>query len=145
MTRRRSLKKYERHFAQIELQRRERQTTQDNDPRKTMRYIMKNEVSFPPDGIKNEQCENVIRGLLTKNADMRLGCDENGISEVKTHPLYNGFDWNQFYNMQMKSPWTPTLSGPDGVVETTEEYDTYDTYMRNVQKYKGSQKWCQGW
>jgi cGMP-dependent protein kinase len=118
---------------------------EDNDPRKTMRYIMKNEVSFPPDGIKNELCENVIRGLLTKNADMRLGCDENGISDVKTHPMYNGFDWNKFYNMQMKSPWVPTLSGPDGVVETTEEYDTYDTYMRNVQKYKGSQKWCQEW
>ena len=118
---------------------------ENNDPRKTMRYIMKNEVNFPADGIQDAECENIIRGLLTKDADMRLGCDEDGISEVKTHPLYAGFNWEEFYSMHMKAPWTPTLSGPDGVVETTEEYDTYETYMRNVQRYSGSQDWCKGW
>lgn len=118
---------------------------ENNDPRQTMRYIMKKEVNFPPDGISNDKCEDIIRGLLTKDADMRLGCDETGIAEVKSHALYKGFDWELFYSMKMKSPWCPTLTGPDGVVETTEEYDTYETYMRNVQKYKGSQDWCKGW
>jgi len=118
---------------------------ESNDPRKTMRYIMKNKVTFPADGVKDAACEDIILGLLTKDADKRLGCDEDGINEVKTHKLYNGFDWDQFYAMEMDSPWTPTLSGPDGVVETTEEYDTYETYMNNVMPYGDNQKWCQGW
>ena len=107
-----------------------------------MRFVV---LAFPADGVKDAACEDIILGLLTKDADKRLGCDEDGINEVKTHKLYNGFDWDQFYAMEMDSPWTPTLSGPDGVVETTEEYDTYETYMNNVMPYGDNQKWCQGW
>ena len=118
---------------------------ENNDPRKTMKYIMKNKVTFPADGIKDKDCENLILGLLTKDPDARTGCDENGIDDVKTHALYKGFDWDEFYSMQMATPWQPTLSGPDGVQEVTEEYDSFATYTKNVMKYKGSQKWCEGW
>jgi len=118
---------------------------ENNDPRKTMKMIMKNKIEFPSDGVKDPASEDMIRGLLTKDAEQRIGCDEAGIGEVKTHKLYAGFDWNAFYSMEMEAPWRPTLSGPDGIVETTEEYDTYKNYMGQVPKYRGDQKWCNGW
>ena len=101
---------------------------ENNDPRKTMRYIIKNKVEFPSDGVKHKQSEEIIKGLLTKNAENRLGCDEAGIGQCKLHSLYADFDWEAFYEMRVEAPWKPTLSGPDGVVETTEEYDSYGKY-----------------
>ena len=117
----------------------------NNDPRMTMRYIIKNEVEFPSDGIKAPAMEKLIGGLLMKKTVARLGCGENGIGDVKTHDAYKDFDWSGFYDKRQKSPWKPTLSGPDGVVETSEEYDSYETYMANTMPYSGDQSWCATW
>lgn len=118
---------------------------ENNDPRTTMRYIIKNKVEFPADGVRDAGMEKLIRGLLTKDSVMRLGCGEDGIGAVKTYGVYKDFDWSSFYSKKIEAPWKPTLSGPNGVVETTEEYESYDNYMANIMTYSGEQDWCKAW
>ena len=52
---------------------------------------------------------DLLRGLLTKNPQRRLGCGESGIGEIRRHPFFASVDWDEVYSMKNKPPIRPTL------------------------------------
>lgn len=77
--------------------------------RKMFEGICTSELVFPV-GDNNEeycspQCKNLIRGLLTKNAKLRLG--SKGRGSVKGHVFFSSIDFGAALKKQMPVPWKP--------------------------------------
>ena len=52
---------------------------------------------------------SLLKGLLTKAVDKRLGCGPDGIAEVKAHPFFSGIDWEAMLRMEIKPHIRPKL------------------------------------
>jgi len=72
---------------------------------KVMKGISK--VPFPP------KCQgpvgDLIKALLKKEPSERLPMRPGGISNLKQHKWYVGFDWNEFEQMGMSAPYKPVV------------------------------------
>lgn len=58
----------------------------------------------------NEDAFSFIQMLLHKNPAKRLGSRLNGLADIKSHPFFNGIDWEQVYNKQIKPQYIPSLN-----------------------------------
>ena len=55
---------------------------------------------------KSNQSINFTRRLLEINPEKRLG-NENGIKELKEHPWFNKFPWEELKNKTLQAPYIP--------------------------------------
>lgn len=117
---------------------------ENGDPRTTMKYIIQNKVSFPGDVPHDPQAKDFILGLLQKSVVDRMGTGAAGVKEAKKHSFFSSFDWAAFNRQNLRAPWIPEM-GSEGVVDTTEEYMTFEEYQRSVPAYAGDQAWCAKW
>ncbi len=78
-----------------------------DNPSETCQKIVKWKqfFSIPHDANISLEAENLIRKLVTIS-DSRLGL--NGADEIKKHPFFKNFDWNNTH--KMKSPFIPNVS-----------------------------------
>jgi len=64
-------------------------------------------VRFPPD------CQgppaDLVKGLLRKDTSERLAMRPGGVSNVKEHAFYHGFDWDAFANFRLEPPYQPAV------------------------------------
>merc|ERR1712064_27835 len=64
-------------------------------------------VRFPPD------CQgppaDLVKGLLRKDTSERLAMRPGGVSNVKEHAFYHGFDWDAFTNFRLEPPYQPAV------------------------------------
>jgi serine/threonine protein kinase len=77
-----------------------------DNPSETCQKIVKwkQYFSIPLDANISLEAENLIRKLVTLS-DNRLGV--HGADEIKKHPFFKNFDWNNVQNM--KSPFIPEV------------------------------------
>jgi hypothetical protein len=77
------------------------------NPSDTCQKIVKwkQHFSIPLDANLSLEAENLIRKLVTV-PDQRLGY--NGAEEIKKHPFFKGFDWENV--RKMKAPFIPDVS-----------------------------------
>ena len=53
--------------------------------------IVQNEPKLPE---ATPELESLLKGLLTKSVDMRLGSEQSGGAEaIRNHPWFKGLDW----------------------------------------------------
>ncbi|GAX72756.1 hypothetical protein CEUSTIGMA_g212.t1 [Chlamydomonas eustigma] len=50
---------------------------------------------------------SLIEGLLTSNPVFRLGSGKTGVAEIKSHPWFNGLDWEAFASKSLPAPYLP--------------------------------------
>jgi serine/threonine protein kinase len=50
------------------------------------------------------EAADLLRRLLRTNKSKRLGCLVGGSSEIKTHPWFNGIDWDAISKRSVSSP-----------------------------------------
>jgi cGMP-dependent protein kinase len=79
-----------------------------NDHVAICKNIVKNQLKFPP-GCSDSPCATMIKGLLTTQPHMRLGCMAGGAVDIKSHMFYKGFSWNKLLQKEIKAPWIPKL------------------------------------
>lgn len=53
---------------------------------------------------------SLLQGLLDKNPETRLGCQQEGLDEVMRHPFFAGVDWAALENKQVPAPFKPTVN-----------------------------------
>ncbi|KAI8976772.1 kinase-like domain-containing protein [Pilobolus umbonatus] len=71
--------------------------------------IIHTPVVFPDNvyELVTEDCIDVITGLLDKSPFHRLGCSNDGLDKFKSHPWFNGINWDRLENKQWKPPVIP--------------------------------------
>ncbi|GMH33824.1 hypothetical protein BSKO_01658 [Bryopsis sp. KO-2023] len=83
----------------------------DEDRVKMFKKICEVRYQFP--ATMSQELRDLLRRLLVKKPAMRLGAQKSGAGDVKSHPWFNGFDWNAFQKLEMKAPYIPKVSNPE--------------------------------
>ena len=68
--------------------------------------IEKNELKFPTDIQISESLKNLIKKLLDKNPDKRLG-NNNDFNEIKNQDFFKDFNFDELLNKKIESPYKP--------------------------------------
>ena len=56
-----------------------------------------------------QELRDLIRRLLVHNPAQRLGVLKGGAADVKAHPWFHGFDWDNFAHKKLKAPYVPVV------------------------------------
>ncbi|KAH3900767.1 serine/threonine-protein kinase SCDLUD_003772 [Saccharomycodes ludwigii] len=73
----------------------------------TFSNILKNDINFPNNNDVSSTCKNLIKKLLIKNENKRLG-SKLGASDIKRHPFFKKIQWSLLRNQE--PPLIPVLS-----------------------------------
>ena len=77
------------------------------------------------------EAKDLISGLCTIDVSKRLGNIKGGAGAVKSHPWFQGIDWDALYHRKTQGPIVPHLRGPDD----TRNFDQYDPEPRERDLY----------
>ena len=83
--------------------------------------ITKSDLKFPKNIEISEEAKDLIKKLLIKKQDLRLG-SEGGFQTIKNHPFFKGFDFKALEEKKMKAPFIPTLRGSMDVTNFDSKY-----------------------
>jgi cGMP-dependent protein kinase len=78
--------------------------------------VLHSEVSFPK-VLKDQDAQALIKGLLEKKVEERLGCSVSGYKPFKEHTFFKSFDWDKLMERAVVPPLDP--SRVDRVVAST--------------------------
>ncbi|CAG9467248.1 unnamed protein product [Pedinophyceae sp. YPF-701] len=92
------------------------------DRHKLKAQITHAKVNFPK--FLTKHAVSLLRALLNRNAQHRLGAGEGGTAAVMAHPFFAGVDWARLEAGQVKSPFTPSLSNSHSVENFGHEWTT---------------------
>jgi len=68
-----------------------------------------------------------LAGLLTRDADRRLGSGPDGANDVKRHPFFKDIDWEKLLRKEVEPSFKPKVK--DAVMDTS-QIDTVFTGER---------------
>jgi serine/threonine protein kinase len=88
---------------------------------KMFSLITKSDLKFPKNIETSEEAKDLIKKLLVKKQDLRLG-SEGGFQTIKNHPFFKSFDFKALEEKKMKAPFIPTLRGSTDVTNFDSKY-----------------------
>ena len=56
------------------------------------------------------EAKKIIRELLVVDPKKRLGYGKNGTDNIKSHPFFNGINWEDMYNRKIDPPFKPKIN-----------------------------------
>ena len=79
------------------------------DREKIFEKIRKSDLHYPPS--LSKQSKTLLRGLLTRDPNSRLGSGPGDAEEIKVHEFFAEIDWDKLAAGEMTPPWKPPISG----------------------------------
>ncbi|XP_063295356.1 serine/threonine-protein kinase N2-like [Pelobates fuscus] len=61
------------------------------------------------------EARSILRSLLNKDPENRLGASENGAWDLKSHPFFEQIDWFALLFKSVRPPCVPSIEGPDDI------------------------------
>ncbi|PYH87369.1 camp-dependent protein kinase catalytic subunit [Aspergillus ellipticus CBS 707.79] len=101
----------------------------DQNPMRIYEQIVEGHIRFPQN--MSPAAQNIIGLLCKTNPTERLGYISGGSARVKTHPFFEGIDWDDLYHRRMKGPIIPRVDHP-GDTGNFEEYPDPDVSNQTV-------------
>ena len=86
-----------------------------NDPYKIYKEILSKKISFDNNLPQNFDLNNLIKFLLVKNPNDRIG----NFKIIKNHNFFNGFDWNKLFCKKIIPPYIPNNKYNDAWLQNT--------------------------
>jgi len=77
------------------------------DREKLFDKIRRAELTYPR--YLSQRACHILRGLLTRDPQMRLGSGENDADDIKTHVFFNDIDWARLDQGLIDPPWDPKV------------------------------------
>jgi RAC serine/threonine-protein kinase len=93
------------------------------DREKLFDKIRRAELTYPR--YLSQRACHILRGLLTRDPQMRLGSGENDAEDIKSHVFFNDVDWARLDQGLIDPPWDPKIEGS----LDTSQFDTDFTSM----------------
>ena len=87
--------------------------------------ITKAELKFPKKINVSEGAKDLIKKLLIKNQDLRLG-SEGGFETIKKHSFFKGFDFKALEEKKLEAPFIPVLRGSMDLSNFDSKYTSED-------------------
>ncbi|KNC80538.1 AGC/RSK/RSKP70 protein kinase [Sphaeroforma arctica JP610] len=84
-----------------------------NDRKGTMEKILKGVLRTPP--YLSDNAKDLLRKLLRRNTNNRLGSGPSDVEEIKAHPFFAGVDWNAMLRRELEPPIKPSLRDQEDV------------------------------
>uniref|UniRef100_A0A1I7SZ61 Ribosomal protein S6 kinase n=1 Tax=Caenorhabditis tropicalis TaxID=1561998 RepID=A0A1I7SZ61_9PELO len=94
--------------------------------RKTIDKILKGRLTLP--AYLSNEARDLIKKLLKRHVDTRLGAGASDAEEIKAHPFFRQQDWNLVYARQLEAPFKPEIENEEDV----SLFDTRFTKMTPV-------------
>lgn len=82
----------------------------DANPNDMYNKIQRGVLRFPP--FLSEHCKSLIVALLNRTPEKRLG-SYNDIEDIKSHPFYQGFDFEKLLRREIEVPFKPKVMSED--------------------------------
>ena len=83
------------------------------------------ELRFPKKIPLSDASKDLLKKLLVKNQDNRLGA-KNGFDEIRTHPFFSNFDFQALLAKKLNAPYKPVLKDSLDVGNFDEEFTSED-------------------
>ncbi|XP_021269997.1 serine/threonine-protein kinase N3 isoform X1 [Numida meleagris] len=91
-----------------------------DDEEEVFDSIVNDEVQYPR--FLSSEALSIIRKLLQKCPERRLGAGEKDAEEIKIQPFFKEMDWDALYARTLKPPFVPTLKDPMDISNFDEEF-----------------------
>ncbi|CAI9613582.1 unnamed protein product [Staurois parvus] len=91
-----------------------------DDEEEVFDSIVNEEVRYPR--FLSSEAIKLIRKLLRKTPERRLGAGIGDAEEIKTQPFYQEMDWEALYTQKLQPPFVPSLKDPYDVKNFDEEF-----------------------
>uniref|UniRef100_A0A8C3AN24 protein kinase C n=1 Tax=Cyclopterus lumpus TaxID=8103 RepID=A0A8C3AN24_CYCLU len=84
-----------------------------DDEEEVFDSIVNDEVRYPR--FLSTEAIGVMRRLLRRNPERRLGSGEKDAEDVKKQPFFRGIDWEDLLQRKLPPPFVPTIGGKEDV------------------------------
>ena len=101
-----------------------------DDDSNMAKIVNKTELKFPKSQNISENAKDLIKKLLNKNYEERLGY-KDGFEEIKNHLFFKDFDFDALLNKKMESPYKPNIGDILENNKKIEEKYTYEDLIKN--------------
>ncbi|XP_043858235.1 serine/threonine-protein kinase N2 isoform X3 [Dromiciops gliroides] len=91
-----------------------------DDEEEVFDSIVNDEVRYPR--FLSTEAISIMRRLLRRNPERRLGAGEKDAEDVKKHPFFRLIDWNALLAKKVKPPFVPTIRGREDVSNFDDEF-----------------------
>ena len=92
----------------------------DRNQGKMFQKIRDDQVRFIPQIKISENGQNLIKQLLEKDPEQRIGV--NGDSEIKNHPWFKKIDWDLLLQKKVETPFKPQINGENWINNFDSEF-----------------------
>uniref|UniRef100_A0A672JBL3 protein kinase C n=1 Tax=Salarias fasciatus TaxID=181472 RepID=A0A672JBL3_SALFA len=91
-----------------------------DDEEEVFDSIVNDEVRYPR--FLSTEAISIMRRLLRRSPERRLGAGERDAEEVKKHLFFRSIDWNGLLAKKVKPPFVPTIQGANDVSNFDDEF-----------------------
>ncbi|KAM4641121.1 serine/threonine-protein kinase N2 [Discoglossus pictus] len=91
-----------------------------DDEEEVFDSIVNDEVRYPR--FLSTEAISIMRRLLRRNPERRLGASEKDAEDVKKHPFFRHIDWTALLAKKVKPPFVPTIKGREDVSNFDDEF-----------------------
>ncbi|KAM4635584.1 serine/threonine-protein kinase N1-like [Polymixia lowei] len=91
-----------------------------DDEEEVFDSIVNDEVRYPR--FLSTEAIGIMRRLLRRNPERRLGSGEKDAEDVKKQPFFRGMDWEALFKRKIPPPFVPTIGGKEDVSNFDEEF-----------------------
>uniref|UniRef100_A0A7N8WWS6 protein kinase C n=1 Tax=Mastacembelus armatus TaxID=205130 RepID=A0A7N8WWS6_9TELE len=91
-----------------------------DDEEEVFDSIVNDEVRYPR--FLSTEAISIMRRLLRRSPERRLGAGERDAEEVKKHLFFRNVDWNGLLAKKVKPPFVPTIQGTNDVSNFDDEF-----------------------
>ena len=82
--------------------------------------ICNSELSYPPSLSPN--AKGVLRGLLTKDPQKRLGSGPGDADDIQRHVFFTSIDWEKLMRGEIAPPWKPQIASSTDTSQFDQEF-----------------------
>jgi serine/threonine protein kinase len=104
--------------------------------------ILTSQLKFP--NFVSSEAQSLLKGLLERDENKRLGCGKDGLKEIQGHPFFSNIDWDKLYKKQITPPFVPEKSKDDdkeavNFDETFTKESVRDSVVQSITKDENKQ------
>ena len=98
---------------------------------KMYELIIHAELRFPKKINVSEEAKDLLRKLLIKKQNNRLG-SQNGFAEIRVHPFFASFNFDALLAKKLPAPFIPTLKSKIDVDNFDQEFTSEDVVTSSI-------------